>query len=134
VGAPRALYFLVLRNLKARFRQTALGAAWAIPQPLAILFALIGGLFDSAISVGDPRAPSLDRGDGSIRVTSLEVADTDGRTAITSTGRPGATLGLESTAPVRLPSFVITVHDANGYLLHRTWMVEDSDAFHTHVG
>ena len=28
------LYFLVLRNLKLRYKQTALGAAWAVLQPL----------------------------------------------------------------------------------------------------
>jgi len=31
------LFFLVLRNLKVRFRQTALGAAWAVLQPLALM-------------------------------------------------------------------------------------------------
>ncbi len=31
------LYFLILRNLKVRFRQTALGAAWAVLQPLALM-------------------------------------------------------------------------------------------------
>jgi lipopolysaccharide transport system permease protein len=34
VGAHELLYFLVLRNLKLRYKQTALGAAWAILQPL----------------------------------------------------------------------------------------------------
>jgi lipopolysaccharide transport system permease protein len=33
-GAHELLYFLVLRNLKLRYKQTALGAAWAILQPL----------------------------------------------------------------------------------------------------
>jgi lipopolysaccharide transport system permease protein len=31
------LYFLLLRNLKARYRQTVLGAAWAVLQPLALM-------------------------------------------------------------------------------------------------
>jgi lipopolysaccharide transport system permease protein len=31
------LYFLTQRNLKVRFRQTALGAAWAVVQPLALM-------------------------------------------------------------------------------------------------
>jgi lipopolysaccharide transport system permease protein len=37
------LYFLTLRNLKVRYRQTVLGAAWAVLQPLALmgLFVLI---------------------------------------------------------------------------------------------
>jgi lipopolysaccharide transport system permease protein len=34
VGAHELLYFLVLRGLKLRYRQTALGAAWAVLQPL----------------------------------------------------------------------------------------------------
>jgi lipopolysaccharide transport system permease protein len=33
-GAHELLYFLVLRNLKLRYKQTALGAAWAVLQPL----------------------------------------------------------------------------------------------------
>jgi lipopolysaccharide transport system permease protein len=37
------LYFLTLRNLKVRYRQTVLGAAWAVLQPLALmgLFVLV---------------------------------------------------------------------------------------------
>jgi lipopolysaccharide transport system permease protein len=37
------LYFLTLRNLKVRYRQTVLGGAWAVLQPLALmgLFVLI---------------------------------------------------------------------------------------------
>jgi len=31
------LYFLILRNLKIRFRQTVLGAAWAVLYPLALM-------------------------------------------------------------------------------------------------
>jgi lipopolysaccharide transport system permease protein len=33
-GAHELLYFLVLRNLKLRYKQTVLGAAWAVLQPL----------------------------------------------------------------------------------------------------
>jgi lipopolysaccharide transport system permease protein len=33
-GAHELLYFLVLRNLKLRYKQTMLGAAWAVLQPL----------------------------------------------------------------------------------------------------
>ena len=32
------LYFLTLRDIKVRYKQTALGAAWAILQPLATMF------------------------------------------------------------------------------------------------
>lgn len=35
------LYFLILRNLKARFRQTLLGAAWAVVQPLALMLVFV---------------------------------------------------------------------------------------------
>ncbi len=34
VGAHELLYFLILRNLKLRYKQTVLGAAWAVLQPL----------------------------------------------------------------------------------------------------
>jgi lipopolysaccharide transport system permease protein len=34
IGAHELLYFLVLRNLKLRYKQTILGAAWAVLQPL----------------------------------------------------------------------------------------------------
>lgn len=39
------LYFLVLRNLKLRYKQTALGAAWAILQPLLtmVVFTVVFG-------------------------------------------------------------------------------------------
>jgi len=41
------LYFLVLRELKVRYKQAALGAAWAIVQPLfaAIIFTVVFGMF-----------------------------------------------------------------------------------------
>jgi lipopolysaccharide transport system permease protein len=47
VGSHELLYFLVLRNLKLRYKQTALGAAWAILQPLlsmAVFTAVFGRL------------------------------------------------------------------------------------------
>jgi lipopolysaccharide transport system permease protein len=41
------LYFLVWRNIKIRYKQTAIGAAWAIIQPLMtmIIFTLVFGKF-----------------------------------------------------------------------------------------
>jgi lipopolysaccharide transport system permease protein len=44
-GAHELLYFLVLRNLKLRYKQTALGAAWAVLQPLLTMavFTLVFG-------------------------------------------------------------------------------------------
>ena len=38
------LYFLIIRNLKIRYRQSVLGAAWAVAQPLALMlvFVLVG--------------------------------------------------------------------------------------------
>src|SRR5947209_5863398 len=49
------LYFLTWRDLKVRYKQTALGAAWAIIQPFFILLALataLGvGLWLSALNV-----------------------------------------------------------------------------------
>ena len=35
------LYFLIVRNLKIRYRQTALGAAWAVLQPLALMLVFV---------------------------------------------------------------------------------------------
>jgi lipopolysaccharide transport system permease protein len=35
------LYFLLVRNLKVRYRQTVLGAAWALAQPLALTAVLV---------------------------------------------------------------------------------------------
>ena len=45
VGAHELLYFLVLRNLKVRYKQTVLGAAWALLQPLLtmVIFSLVFG-------------------------------------------------------------------------------------------
>jgi lipopolysaccharide transport system permease protein len=50
------LYFLVLREVKVRYKQTAIGAAWAIFQPLMtmLIFALIFGRFAKIPSDGLP--------------------------------------------------------------------------------
>ncbi len=45
------LYFLTLRDIKVRYKQTALGAAWAILQPLATM--LVFSLFFGRV-VGNP--------------------------------------------------------------------------------
>jgi lipopolysaccharide transport system permease protein len=50
------LYFLALRNLKVRYRQTVLGAAWAVLEPLALmgLFVLVVQKLMSVPSQGVP--------------------------------------------------------------------------------
>lgn len=50
------LYFLVLRNLKLRYKQTALGAAWALLQPLLTMavFSLVFGRLARLDSDGLP--------------------------------------------------------------------------------
>lgn len=50
------LYFLVLRNLKLRYKQTALGAAWAILQPLlsVVIFTIVFGRLARLSSDGLP--------------------------------------------------------------------------------
>lgn len=50
------LYFLVVRNLKLRYKQTALGAAWAILQPLLtmIVFTVVFGRLARLDSDGLP--------------------------------------------------------------------------------
>ena len=50
------LYFLVLRELKVRYKQAALGAAWAVVQPVfaATIFTIIFGLFAHLPSDGLP--------------------------------------------------------------------------------
>jgi len=50
------LYFLVWRDLKVRYKQTAIGAAWAVLQPLlaALLFTLVFGRFAGVPSDGLP--------------------------------------------------------------------------------
>jgi lipopolysaccharide transport system permease protein len=50
------LYFLVWRNVKVRYKQTAIGAAWAIIQPLMtmIIFTLVFAKFANVPSDGLP--------------------------------------------------------------------------------
>jgi homopolymeric O-antigen transport system permease protein len=50
------LYFLVWRDLKVRYKQTALGVAWIVLQPIALtaMFAVVFGRFLSAPSGGLP--------------------------------------------------------------------------------
>jgi lipopolysaccharide transport system permease protein len=52
------LYFLVWRDLKVRYSQAALGAAWAIIQPLVAvaIFTVIFGVFANLPSDGIPYA------------------------------------------------------------------------------
>lgn len=52
------LFFFVWRDLKIRYKQTALGAAWAIIQPIAtvLLFSIIFGYFAKLPSDGVPYA------------------------------------------------------------------------------
>jgi lipopolysaccharide transport system permease protein len=56
VGAHELLYFLVLRSLKLRYKQTVLGAAWAILQPLLtmVVFTVIFGRLARLGSEGLP--------------------------------------------------------------------------------
>lgn len=55
-GAHELLYFLVLRSLKLRYKQTVLGAAWAVLQPLLtmVVFTLIFGRLARLDSDGLP--------------------------------------------------------------------------------
>lgn len=55
-AAHELLYFLVLRNLKLRYKQTALGAAWALLQPLLTMtvFSLVFGRLARLDSEGMP--------------------------------------------------------------------------------
>src|SRR5512136_2193964 len=50
------LYFLIWRDVKVRYKQTALGAAWAILQPLltAVVFTLFFGRLAGIPSDGVP--------------------------------------------------------------------------------
>jgi lipopolysaccharide transport system permease protein len=52
------LYFLALRDIKVRYKQTSLGVAWAVLQPLAtmLIFTLIFGRFAQIPSDGIPYA------------------------------------------------------------------------------
>jgi len=56
VGAHELLYFLVLRNLKLRYKQTLLGATWAVLQPLLTMavFTVIFGRLARLSSDGLP--------------------------------------------------------------------------------
>ncbi len=48
------LYFLVWRDVKVRYKQTALGAAWAIIQPLMmmVVFSLFSGIWQKCHLTG----------------------------------------------------------------------------------
>jgi lipopolysaccharide transport system permease protein len=50
------LYFLIWRDLKVRYAQTALGAAWAVLQPLSMML-LFTVLFSRMPGLGSSRAP-----------------------------------------------------------------------------
>jgi hypothetical protein len=50
------LYFLTLRDIKVRYKQTILGAAWAVLQPLATM--LVFGLFGTVSKRKKTRSPS----------------------------------------------------------------------------
>lgn len=55
-GHRELLYFLVWRDLKVRYKQTALGAMWAVIQPLAtmVVFSIIFGRLGQMPSDGVP--------------------------------------------------------------------------------
>jgi lipopolysaccharide transport system permease protein len=55
-GAHELLYFLVLRNLKLRYKQTALGAAWAVLQPL-LTMAVFTVVFGRLAKLGSDGLP-----------------------------------------------------------------------------
>ncbi len=55
-GAHELLYFLVVRNLKLRYKQTALGAAWALLQPL-LTMAVFTVVFGRLARVGSDGLP-----------------------------------------------------------------------------
>src|SRR4051812_4095206 len=56
VESHELLYFLVLRNLKVRYKQTFLGATWAVLQPLLTMaiFSLVFGRLAKLGSEGVP--------------------------------------------------------------------------------
>ena len=56
LGSHELLYFLILRNLKLRYKQTLLGAAWAVLQPLLTMavFTVIFGRLARLSSDGLP--------------------------------------------------------------------------------
>jgi len=55
-AAHELLYFLVLRNLKLRYKQTALGAAWAVLQPL-LAMAIFTVVFGRLARLGSDGLP-----------------------------------------------------------------------------
>jgi lipopolysaccharide transport system permease protein len=55
-GAHELLYFLVLRNLKLRYKQTILGAAWAVLQPL-LTMAVFTVIFGRLARLGSDGLP-----------------------------------------------------------------------------
>ena len=59
-GYRELLYFLTWRDVKVRYKQTALGAAWAVLQPLMtmIVFSLFFGRLAQR-AVGQPPLPDL---------------------------------------------------------------------------
>ena len=56
VGTHELLYFLVLRNLKLRYKQTLLGAAWAVLQPL-LTMAVFTVIFGRLARLGSDGLP-----------------------------------------------------------------------------
>jgi lipopolysaccharide transport system ATP-binding protein len=52
-------------------------------------------------------------GDGSVRVTALRIENADDRGPISSSSRLRIVLDYESDAPLRLPRFQVTLHDAD---------------------
>ena len=64
------LYFLIWRDIKVRYKQTILGAAWAIIQPLAtmVVFTLFLG---SAAGVTQSIAPRISLTSGCSTMYSL---------------------------------------------------------------
>jgi lipopolysaccharide transport system permease protein len=55
-GTHELLYFLVLRNLKLRYKQTALGASWAVLQPL-LAMAIFSVVFGRLARLGSDGLP-----------------------------------------------------------------------------
>jgi lipopolysaccharide transport system permease protein len=57
-GYRELLYFLALRDVKVRYKQTAIGAAWAVLQPLTVMlvFTFIFGRVANLSSEGAPYA------------------------------------------------------------------------------
>jgi len=55
-GSHELLYFLVLRNLKLRYKQTILGAAWAVLQPL-LTMAVFTVIFGRLARLGSDGLP-----------------------------------------------------------------------------